>query len=455
MHRTGWPLLLAGLAVALATPVLAREADYPRPVALEGSGVAWSGDSEIVTADPVLYRDTPVYLNNPPIGRVIRWAEEQPAFEEAWIDRDNFGWITVGFSRDADARQADLERKFPELGVVAVELPHTAKELEKLQGRLMDGVFPALATSGGASRGVPYGMVGLHTNVVNDELIAFLEAEFAGEPFCLDGPDPAAIVQPGPQPTQGDGWQLLGVHQQGPPWFQTGIAAGPGKLQALWAKANMPGAVPEVDFEQNVVVWFAEPHGSSCDDLRLDDVVVDHGLSLVYPLVVKPDNPSMCTADLSGAYQYLVTLERERLPAPPFFVQLGSDDPPGGMPKERTVVESDLRGAGSTAGKGGIHRDTSKPTPRPIESGGFRSGNTPYRLDTTCGISYFGELNGIDWVGDETELPAAWQAVQEPDGSVLVTTKMRGRDDPFLDATANGKTVRYLPWRGEPPVCEA
>jgi hypothetical protein len=456
MRRAVMPVALTLVAVA-GVPVIAQaETDHPRPTALEGSSITWCGDVGTLTADPSAYRDSPVYLGNPPVGRVRAWAREQPGFEEIWIDRDNLGWITVGFTHDAAQRQADLERTFPDLGVVAVEMPYTRKELGALQERITESVFPDHATSGGVSRGAEQGMVALEVNVVTDELVSFLEDEFAGEPFCLDGSDPAAVVQPGPQPLAGDGWRLLGVHQEGPPWYRTNVAAGQSKLATLWEQAHMPESLPSVDFEREVVLWFAVPHGSSCHDIRLDDVIVDQERSLIYPLTVMPDNPSMCTADLAGAYQFFVAVDRSTLPEAPFYVQLDERDPPQGAPGERTVVDADLRVAGTTAGSGGVHRDRAEHTPAPLESGGVREpGNDRYRLqvDPSCGVSYFGQLNGVHWVSDRTDVPEAWTSLVGPDGSIIVTYEMRGGDDPYLDATAAGVTIRYRAARDAPSGC--
>jgi len=348
MRRSAGTVIAAAAMTSILAAPVASESDYPRPSTLEGSTLTWCGDVEPITAHPSNYRDTPVYLNDPPTGKIRKWARRQSGFQHLWIDRDNGGWITVAFSDGIAKRQRQLERLFPEIGAVAVKMPHTRKELLRLQRRLMDSVFPDHATSGSAGSGTDTGIVKLRFNVVSDELVAFLEAEFGGEPFCVDGPDPDAIVQPGPQPTEGDGWTLLAVHQ-GMPAFRTGVAATPEQLADLWAEANMPGDAPAMDFERDVTLWFAEPHGSTCDELRLDDVVVDPDHSVVYPLVVMPDKPVACTADLAGAYQYFVAFERARLPEAPFDVQLGPWDPSGGARSERTVVEADLREPGSVS----------------------------------------------------------------------------------------------------------
>jgi len=86
-----------------------------------GSGVPRCEEVDWISAPAKRYRDSPIYVaNEQPTERILAWASGQSGFEELWIDRDHLGWITVAFSSDADARQADLERLFPEVGVVAV-----------------------------------------------------------------------------------------------------------------------------------------------------------------------------------------------------------------------------------------------------------------------------------------------------------------------------------------------
>lgn len=50
------------------------------------------------------------------VGRIRAWAAGKPGFEEIWIDREHLGWVTVAFSVDAEARQAELEETFPDVG---------------------------------------------------------------------------------------------------------------------------------------------------------------------------------------------------------------------------------------------------------------------------------------------------------------------------------------------------
>ena len=144
------------------------------------------------------YRDAPIYVGNEmPVDAVREWASRQPGFSDLWIDRQHHGWITVGFSSGAEARQAELEREFPGVGVVAVTVELTTVELDALQQRVqahLNAHFPA-STSGL----INYGVVGVGLGVLNDERLALLEEAFAGEPICVEGADPADVPAPGPQ----------------------------------------------------------------------------------------------------------------------------------------------------------------------------------------------------------------------------------------------------------------
>ena len=90
-----------------------------------------------LSAPAEAYRDTPIYVGNEmPVEAVRDWAVGQPGYEDIWIDREHNGWVAVAFSRDAAARQADLEREFPGVGVVAVPVEWSTAELEALQRRV-------------------------------------------------------------------------------------------------------------------------------------------------------------------------------------------------------------------------------------------------------------------------------------------------------------------------------
>ena len=80
-------------------------------------------------------------------------------------------------------------------------------------------------------------------------------------------------------------------------------------------------------------MWFGAVYGSTCP-IRLDDVAVvtDHEPALVHAVTVVPGGTGACTAD-ANPHAYVVAIERERLPAGPFAIQLGPPTRPPGRPR--------------------------------------------------------------------------------------------------------------------------
>jgi hypothetical protein len=170
----------------------------------------------------------------------------------------------------------------------------------------------------------------------------------------VEGVDPADVIREGPQPDGGDGWRLLGAARSGTA-YRTGVATTPAQYARLWEDSGVGGEAPDVDFEREVAIWFGAVYGSGCE-VRLDDVVVDEERRLVHAELVIPGVHQACNDDANPA-AYVVAVERDRLPEGRFSVQLGPDDPPAGVPEERTVVDVDLRAPGSTARDEEIHLD--------------------------------------------------------------------------------------------------
>lgn len=413
---------------------------------------------ERISAPAEWYRDSPIYVaNEQPTEELRAWAASQPGFEELWIDRDHLGWVTLAFSVDAEARQVELEQRFPDVGVVAVEVDWTMAELEGLQRRIGEELNPLFPVSSGIS--VTQGVVSIGVGVLKEERIAAIEERFAGEPICIEGTDPADMPAEGPQPHQGDGWRLLADEQGIGQPYRTGIATDQASYERLWADIGLSGDPPVVDFQSEVVIWFGAVFGSSCPNLRLDDVVVDAERALVHAEIVLVDAPSVCTDD-ANPRAYLVALERAKLPSGPFAIQLGADDPPRGVPEERTLVDVDLSQPGSVAGPADVHGDPSLPEPFINQSGavvepGFPA---PYRLTVHCGIEWLGHVNGIAWrtdvpAGAPDLVPPEWQPAvrgESIDLSILLQTD----PEPMIEATANGHTVVYRATAEDLPGCD-
>lgn len=406
-----------------------------------------------ISAPPDAYEQTPRYVaNEMPVEDVRTWAMSQPGFESIWIDRDHNGWITVAFSEDAAARQADLEREFPGAGVVAVAVDWKMTELMALQSRITSELGE-LEGSFGSGISEDRGVVSIHAGVLTEDRRAEIEARFAGERVCLDGIDPSSVPAPGPQPQAGDGWRLL-VDEAHVGWpYRTGIATDEESLRLLMAEIGFDRPMPDVDFESEVVIWFGAVFGSSCPHIRLDDVVVDG--DLVHAEIVLPDPPVACTAD-ANPHSYLVAVDRSKLPRGPFAIQLGADGPPAGAPEERTLVDVDLSEPGTVAGPEDVRFDPSLPEPYEVESGdvlepGFPM--EPYFLSVHCGIEWLGEFNGYVWRTD-AEMPSAWADLVEKGERIALTLLLSTAPVPTIEASAGSATVTYHVATEPMPGCD-
>lgn len=407
-----------------------------------------SSDLDWQTADPSFYRDEPIYVgNNAPVDEVRAWASQQPGYEDIWVDRNHNGWVSVGFSEDAAARQADIEAEFPGAGVVAVEVRATEQELRALRAEVEEALEGL--DSWGLSHSVPSGMVSVDVPVLDEETLSRF-AELAGPMLCIGGADPADAVPDGPQPTEGDGWRLLAEDLTG--WsYRTGVATTPEQYEALWREADLTGELPSVDFETEIVIWFGAVYGSGCP-IRLDDVAFDQDRRVVHGEFVLPGNPTFCNAD-ANPHAFVLAVQRDRLPDAPFAVQLDAEDPPGGAPEERTTVEVDLRPTGSTATDDQLVvqflEDMGPPQPDVLMPDLVIEDGYPWlvRLDLACSVDVLGPINGTMWRAIDPDLvngpPEQWN--QDLNDGMVAAELLMTADPPLLTVTANGHTVEYEP----------
>ena len=453
------------MAIAVLTAILvaACTGSASEPTTPDGAAqtsIPFCADVPPLSAPAEAYRATPIYVaNEMPVEEVRAWAVGQPGYEDIWIDREHHGWVAVAFSRDAAARQADLEREFPGVGVVAVPVERTTAELEAIQRRVMEVLPPDVAVGSGVL--VTQNVVMISVGLLTQERMAQVEAAFAGQPVCVEGMDPADAPAPGPQQRAGDGWRLLATEPTGLP-YRTGIAWDAASLEDLWATSGVAAPIPAVDFETEVVIWFGAVYGSSCPDLRLDDVVFDGGRRIVHAEIVLAGQPMGCTAD-ANPRAYLVAVQRSMLPAPTFAIQLSAEGPPGGVPEERTLVEADLRVPGSIAAPEQVHADPAllHPPPQFVQSGDFIEAGFPtqYRFTVHCGTEWLGTLNDVIWrtevpAGAVDWIPPAWEQVVAMDESIVVTVLMSPGPDPTVVATANDHEVIYRPATEPAPGCD-
>ena len=405
-----------------------------------------------LAAPPEAYRDEPIYMSNEmPRDEVKAWAESQPGYEEIWIDRERNGWISVAFSRGAAARQRDLEREFPGVGVVAVPVERTKAELEALAFRVQRELAPLLVEYDmiGVGGSVIQGVVYLHVGALTKKLRREIERRFSGEPLCVSGRDPAKLPAPGPQPDGGEGWRLL-ADEHGGARRQVGLAADAEGLPALWEFLDTP--LPEVDFEKHVVISFGVSYSGSCPDIRLDDVVVDG--AVVHPEIVNLSKELVCTDDYNP-HTYVVALERSRLPSGPFAVQLQAETWSYTKPEQRLLVDADLSRKGAVPESGAVRPDASLSEPTLDRSGLITEPEVShlYRLDTRCGVEWLGEVNDVAWRTDEA-MPEEWKRDVEADGGLNVSMTMYIEPETLIKAELNGETVIYKPTADEIPECD-
>lgn len=402
-------------------------------------------EESLPSADPSYYRDNPKYVGNEmPTEAVRQWASQFPEFVDIWIDREHNGWVAAGFTSHVAERQAEIEELFPDDGVVAVELDWTETELAEVQGRVVDelsGVVEILGSSVDALRGY----VNLAIPVLSEENLNAIAERFPTERICVEGLEPEDVVAPGPQPQRGDGWRLLVDEDGVGGFYTTGIAWDEQSLTALMAE--IPGLESrelEVDFEDEIVISFGAVHGSSCPNLRLDDVVVAG--DLVHAVIVNTDNALACTDD-AIPQTYLVAVERDKLPAAPFYVSIDRESV-----ADRLLVNVDLREAGSTAGPGEVGPDPNPPGWQPEGSGVIIETEFPweYTVDLACGFEALGEINDYEWAAVEP-IPESWLTAAGDSDSVVVEVLLHEGPEPFAEVTFQGETVVYEPADG--PGC--
>lgn len=448
-------VLLCTVVALLATACGGRGgsggADEPNAAGGDGS-LPRCGDLEPVAVPDELFGDTPVYVGNEqPVEEVQAWASSYESFQEVWIDRDHNGWLVVGFTGDVEEVRADAAERFPDDGVVVVQVERSLDELLALQ----EQAHERSSLVQGSSSDVRIGRVELYVPRLTDEVVAELSAEFAGEPVCLSGGDPVDAPVDGPQPTEGDGWRLLAAEQGSSSFaFRTGIATTPEQVDAALRMVELDGLEVDVDLQSEVLVWFGEAHGSGCTERRLDDIEVVPGADPVLrPIIVDPTDPMACTSDLVGAWAFVVAVDRSMLPPGPFTVRLTDRRPP--IQDEATFVDAFLTSPGSTVNDDDITVAEPDPKDSMLRYGDVVEPGFPadYVLYVHCGVGALGELSDVFWVSEDEslwygEIPPQWAEAEDEDQELVVEVLLETGDPPTLVATRDGHSVTYVP--GDP-----
>ena len=163
------------------------------------------------------------------------------------------------------------------------------------------------------------------------------------------GPAAAVVIHPLPGPwanrESGAGWRLLAsgiLRGNSDEAYRVHVATTPDEWQGLWQLLDGVNEAPFLDLGTEMAVSFAHGIGSSCPEVRLDDVGFDFDDRVVYSVTSDPLAPRGCTDDLAGAAYFVVALDRATVPDSPFTVQLWEntrcgEGGCGGHPQEVTV----------------------------------------------------------------------------------------------------------------------
>ena len=394
-------------------------------------------DIEVPHAPEDWYADTPIYVGNEmPSEEVRAFASGIEGFREVWIDRDRNGWIGVGFDGgDIHAHQEALEAAFPGVGVVAVEMPYSYEELQAISFDI------AAQLPDGMSIGSIYevqGYVEVFVGRLTEENIALASEAIADLPACITGNDPATTPAVGPQPAGGNGWLYLGEADAMLDIEMPQIIAEQAALNSIWGRLGIRDPAPEVDFDDQVTLVLVIGHSSSCPETRLDDVVVEG--SLVYAVIPTITEEMACTADWVPR-TYLVAVDRDRFPAPPFQISAEKDY------GARVEVTADLRVPGLVPDEGQVApteiEQVREPTSRPF----WVEPDFPQSaiVDVDCDVDYMGEISGVHWHRVEgTGMPEEWKAAAI-EGLIDLELMMTPGPEPTLTASAGGVEILYLP----------
>jgi hypothetical protein len=246
-------------------------------------------------------------------------AEHADEFGGLHVDDQSQGSFVLLFTDNLDEHAAALAEIWPRVTVQGVRFTEAALT-ELLKG--LD--FEAMSRDG-----IEFLSAGLDTmnNRVtldlksNDPTLELrLEMEFGGMVEVTVSPIPGPWANVG----EGDGWRLLATGEaDGDEAYTVRAATDEAAWDEMWRVIGLEGDIPAVAFEDEVVVSFGHGIGSSCREVRLDDVEIGPGI--VFSRTGDPLSPRACTSDLAGAAVFVVALERDALPPGGFTLQLGPE----------------------------------------------------------------------------------------------------------------------------------
>ena len=126
------------------------------------------------------------------------------------------------------------------------------------------------------------------------------------------------------QPSTGDGWRIIAHQRATGDRNAVRLISDQAGLDAAWNEMRIPSDPVTVDFARSVVAWLT-PVGTIACTTRLDDVRVDRERGLVdgaFSLGLTSGCGSPPVGD-----SFLVAIDRDRLPAPPYRIRILGPDP--------------------------------------------------------------------------------------------------------------------------------
>jgi hypothetical protein len=249
-------------------------------------------------------------------------AEHADEFGGLYVEDQSRGSFGMFFTDRLDEHAAALAEIWPRV---------TVRRVRYSEAALMD-VLERLDLPGMAGPGIEPLSAAIDT--MNNVVTLELKSDDPGIETLLElqyGDMLDVTVYPFPgdwaNVTSGDGWRLLAAGQAShTDAYTVRAATNEAQFVEMWAAMALGGERPAVDFGAEVVVSFGHGIGSSCPELRLDDVSIRDGV--VHSVTSDPLEPRGCTADLVGASVFVVAVERDALPEDGFRLQLDADGGP-------------------------------------------------------------------------------------------------------------------------------
>ena len=126
------------------------------------------------------------------------------------------------------------------------------------------------------------------------------------------------------QPTSGDGWRLLAYQRGVGDAANVRVVADQAEFEDAWARLLIRTAPSHPDFARTAVFWFTYRGTIGCPS-RFEGLRIDPGRSLVagsFSLAITSGCDDKVVPD-----SFLVAIDRDRLPAAPYRVQLADPVP--------------------------------------------------------------------------------------------------------------------------------